>query len=192
MTVLVGLSIFTGCTINTVARTPEPNIVGTQATGGTFKIDVSSVPEHEVCSQQGGLKDFCVSHFQTAVGGGLEKVLAVYVDSKKPGPAFSARFKLVQFSHSVTSGGAADAGGPTVKVTLRWQFEMFDETGKPVVQLAETTDGPEQLNNVDSADEAVEALLSAVMEQIAAGMRSATWASEGPEPAPSPASTAEN
>jgi hypothetical protein len=41
-----------------------------------------------------------------------------------------------------------------------------------MVQLAETTDGPEQLNDVDAApSRAVDALLNVVMERIAAAIK---------------------
>ncbi|MGC4093271.1 MAG: hypothetical protein QM756_36350 [Polyangiaceae bacterium] len=171
---LFGLSLSAGCgSIHTEARVPEPNVLGRKKSGGSCKLDVSLVPESEICSRQGGLKDFCVARCRSAISGGLEKVFSVYIDQAKPGPSYSARFKLLQFSHSVTSGGSASAGGPTVKLTLRWQFEMFDGAGNAVLQLAETTDGPEQFNNVKSADNVLGALLSAVMEKIAASIKDA-------------------
>jgi hypothetical protein len=57
---LVAFLAATGCNVETTARVPQPNILGTIKGGGTFYIDVSSVPEDEV-SQQGGLRNFCVS-----------------------------------------------------------------------------------------------------------------------------------
>lgn len=195
---MLGLS--TGCTIGAEARAPEPNIIAATKSGGSFEVDVSSVPDEAVCSKQGGLKDFCVTRFRTAIGGGIDKVLAAYVDRTKPGPAYRSRFKLVQFSHSTTSSGNITAAplvaggqpvmmgeGPTIKVTLRWQFELFDGAGKPLVQLAETTDGPQQFNHVSAADNVVEGLLNAVMDRIAATIKASTWPAEAEPPLAAPA-----
>jgi hypothetical protein len=72
---------------------------------------------------------------------------------------------MVEFSHSPTSGVAVH-GGVSVQVSMRWQFALRDETGHPVVELAETTVGPEQLVHVDAAHKVVGALLNAVLERI--------------------------
>jgi hypothetical protein len=166
--------IASACTVNSQARIPDPNVLAERQTGGSFEIDVSSVPEAAHCSAQGGLKDLCVTQFRTAIGGGLQKVLSQFVDKSKPGPAYSATFKLVEFSHSATSG-AGPRVGPSVKVTMRWQFVLKQAGDKVVAQLAETTDGPEQLSHPDAADKAIKSLLNAVMEQIAGVLNAATW-----------------
>jgi hypothetical protein len=183
---LCTLGLVAGCTVNAQARVPEPNVLTAKKIGGTFRIDVSSVPQTEVCSEQGGLKDFCVTKFRAAIGGGLEKVLSSFLDRSRPGPAYDATFKLVEFSHSVTSV-AKDSG--SVKVTMRWQFVLRDSNGNAVVQLAETTDGPEQLAHVGSADKAVLALLNAVMEKIGGALNEHASAFAPPTPTPTPTPT---
>jgi hypothetical protein len=169
---LVMLGVATGCSVSTVARVPEANIIEPKnKAGGTFTVDASSVPENEVCTGETEHTGFCVSRFRAAIGGGLKKVLAMYLDGDKTGPAYTARFRFVQFSDNTTS--SRSEGGGTEKITLRWQFELLDPSGEPVVQLAETTDGPQQFSSGESADDVIDALLAAVMEKVAASLKAA-------------------
>lgn len=57
---------------------------------------------------------------------------------------------------------------------------ITDASGNPVLRLAETTDGPEQLSDVTAADDAVATLLGAVMEKISVEIGKSTWTSEHP------------
>lgn len=170
--VLVGF-LSSGCVINAEAQPPNANILGEKKTSGKVLMDLAGVPEEKVCSEHGGLKDFCVTKFRSAIDAGLKSVISTYVRGASS-PQYKASFRLVEFSHSPTSG-VSEGGAIAVKVAMRWQFELAGPDGKPIVQLAETTEGPEQLVNVGASDEAVQALLEAVVERVAKALSAANW-----------------
>ncbi|NJM90919.1 MAG: hypothetical protein HC863_01150, partial [Myxococcales bacterium] len=147
------------------ARPPNPNVIPSRTYAGSVALDTSTVPEATLCSSHGGRVDFCVDRFRSAHDTGLTAMLGRYVPGGT-GPTYRAVFRLVQFSHSPT--------GTAVQVAMRWQFEMYDGE-RPIVRLANTTVGPENLVEVRAADRAVKALLDAVLEGIAAELNKAPW-----------------
>jgi hypothetical protein len=157
------LALATGCTINATAKTPAPNFIAERKLDGAVSVDVRKVPQ-QTCSSHGGLKDFCIKQLRSAVSSGLRGMLDEY--STGDGSEYSASFKVIEFSHSPTSGGGENVG-PSVGVAMKWQFVLEDGDGNKIVALAERTEGPQQLINVSAADDAVQALLSAVMERVA-------------------------
>ncbi|MFZ5896960.1 MAG: hypothetical protein ACOY0T_38235 [Myxococcota bacterium] len=179
--VLLGALLLVGCTMRSEARTPNPNVLGERKSRGTVTLDVSRVPEDELCSQQGGLRDFCVTNFRSAIGSGLQRLLPLYIDSSQPGPTYTAIFRLIEFSHSMTS--SSGLVGSNLKVTLRWQFELRAPSGEPIVQLAETTDGPEQFTSTSATDRVIYVLLNSVMETVAKAIKtSSTWPTQTDAP----------
>lgn len=165
---LAGLS--SGCTIRAAATTPTLNVLVNETNPGTVVVDTSEVPNTAVCSKQAGLKDFCVTEFQSAMQSGLETLMSQYVDGSDT-PQYTAVFRLIEFSHATDSGSMEM---PVVQVSLRWQFELRDGD-RAVVQLAETTVGQEKLQNVGSADKAIKVLLGQVTEKIGAALSDAQW-----------------
>jgi hypothetical protein len=156
------------CVISATAPAPSPNLPTASPATQSATIKVVDVPEEKVCSQHGGLKDFCVSGLQDAVRSGLARVVSnFYVAAAAGGPDYTAEFKMLEFSHSPVSGGDKIVA---VKVSMRWSFVLKDKNGAAVVSLAETTDGPEQLVNVGAADKTVGSLLNAVLERVASGI----------------------
>lgn len=168
----------TGCSLSSHAKSPSLNILAAEKVPATLQVDTSAIPETEYCSEQSGLKDFCVTHFRSAITKGLNDVFSVHF-APAEAPTYQARFKLVEFSHSLTS---VTRHTVTVKVTMKWQFEILDDKGKPIVQVAEMTDGPQQLAFIDAADTAISALLGVVLEKISGAIKATTW----PKPVEAP------
>lgn len=173
--VVLATAVLASCSIHATATTPQPNVMPRDSHGGSVKVDVSGVPAGQVCSSHPGLKDFCVDQLRGAIDNGLASMLGHYV-SGGDGPPYSAVFRLVEFSHSPTSGGAHNVA---VQVEMRWQFELRDDNRR-IVQIAQTTVGPEQLINVGAADKTVYALLNAVLENIASELNKAAWEPAAP------------
>lgn len=163
-----------GCSVSATAVRPRPNVIVKTTVGGTVAIDASGVPAGEVCSHKAGLKDFCVMGLRDSMRSGLDDLLGEFIKPNAPGPAYAATFRLVEFSHSVV--------GRSVQVAMKWQLQLFDR-GRPIVQLARTTVGPELIVNVHAADSVINALLNAVLEQIARELDAAPWAAPAAEPA---------
>lgn len=173
-----------GCTIHATAAPPQPNVIPPQAHAGSVKVDTSSVPPGQVCSVHEGLKSFCIDGLHGAVTTGLKSMLGSYVTGGG-GPAYSAVFRMIEFSHSPATGGQHAAA----QVAMRWQFELLDGDRR-ILALAQDTVGPELLINVGAADKTIRALLNTVLETIAAELNKAEWqpAQRAEPPATAPAS----
>ncbi len=86
---------------------------------------------------------------------------------------------MLKFSHS---SAAVDTAGRShgVWLSLDWQFELHDSSGRPKVQLAGTTRGPTAVTKRTELARHVEDLLGVVLQQIAVGLNeSKFWEAEG-------------
>jgi hypothetical protein len=168
--ILIVFLALSGCgPVNAIAPKPAPNVIAAGKSDQSFTVQVTNFPAGPaVCSQEGGLKDVCVTHMKESLSDGLNDVLSGYM---KPGSGgYTAEFKFVEFKHTAASGSVAGegvVGMPAVQVSLRWQFVLKNAAGEPVVQLAETTVGPNRIFNTNAIDAAIGALLNSTLESIA-------------------------
>lgn len=152
------------CAITATAPPPTPNLPDARPLQASALLEMVDAPEEQVCSKHEGLKKFCVSGFRSALTPGLQKVVSRFFQKPESGePVYRARFKLIEFSHSPTTGGE----GPAVQVAMRWQFTIKRNDGTTVIDLAETTTGPQQAINVDAGSTVIAALDNAVLERVA-------------------------
>jgi hypothetical protein len=172
-----------GCVVNATAPRPAPHVLAKATVPGRFDVDVSAVPQEELCSNTSGLKPFCVQRFRGAFQEGLTDVMAAFV---QPGPGhnYRATFRLVEFTHQPTA--PASANGPvTVVLAARWQFTLADEAGRNLVALDERTVGPKPIAYMWDDDVTVGALVDAVLVRIGEGLNAAQLTPAGvPRPAP--------
>jgi hypothetical protein len=170
---LVAAVFACGCTVNAVAPAATPNVIAAGKSDEAFSLKVTNFPVGEVCSEEGGLKDLCVTHLGESISDGLNQVLSEYL---KPGPGgYSAEFKYVEFKHSAASGSVV---GQRV-VGLPSQFVMRNAAGEPVVQLAATTVGPNRIMDAGAADAAIGALVNTTLETIAKGLNESKFWTHG-------------
>jgi hypothetical protein len=160
-----------GCgAMEVVATTPRPNVIPSRTLSGTVTTDISGVSDDALCSLQGQVKYLCVSQLKRSLDSGLKVLLWGYVKGGE-GPAYRGVFRMVELTHSPTSAGDTTT---TLQIMMRWQFELLDGERK-VVQIAQTTVGPQQIAQRQDADKAVDALLNAVLESISSALNQATW-----------------
>jgi hypothetical protein len=173
--------IASGCVIHAEASPPVLNILPRPILPGAAMVrleNIPSGPQAQLCSETSGVKDLCITNLLPSVQRGFDALLPGFFQPGSPN-RLEARFRVVQFSHSVTS---VTKDAATVELRMKWQFEVRAPDGTPLIQLAEETVGPERLANVFASDKAVTALLSAVFDRIGAGLMSM--------PTPQPVSTA--
>jgi hypothetical protein len=182
------------CTIHAAAPPPTPNLPEANRAPVSARIVAVEAPNDDVCSDHAGLKDFCVKGFYTAFSHGLNDALSRFFHAPAAGSGdYLVSFRMIEFNHSPTSGNSKD-GRPSVQVAMRWQFTVRGRDGRPVLDLTETTVGPQQLINVGAADTVVAALNNAVLERIARALFEARVRFDPnasvPPPPPPPASPA--
>lgn len=180
------LCLLSGCAdpIHAVAQRPITNVLAATRLHGTYSLDLRDVPEDEYCAHTEGIVDFCVSKFRSAYKFGLDEVLNAFV-SRGPGSKLTAKFKLVDFSHSpaaVTAGGAPVAA----YIHMRWQFTLTDESGTALIGIATSTRGPKAVANPDDVAPVVRALIETTLEEIANTMNAQLKAPAAPPGAPPP------
>ncbi|GMV16932.1 MAG: hypothetical protein AMXMBFR56_51560 [Polyangiaceae bacterium] len=152
--------------MTTTAPAPTPNLPDADRVSASAAVDFVDAPDAQVCSEHGGLKDFCVKGFRTALTPGIRRVLSRYFEPANGAkPDYHARFKLIEFSHSPTSG--ASQGRVSVQVAMRWHFTLKRSDGTPVIDLTETTTGPQQTISVSARERVIAALDNAVLERLA-------------------------
>jgi hypothetical protein len=157
-----------GCVVNAAVKNPTPNVLLSPKFAGTASVQVEGNTEPKMCSSANGAKDFCVSGFRAGFQKGLDDIMT---RAMKPGDsAYRAVLRVVELQHTVDN--VTEKAG-TVKISLKWQFELFDPQGNPVVQLAERTEGPEKLTNIFQTDSAADALVASVLERVAAAINQA-------------------
>jgi hypothetical protein len=172
-----------GCVVNATAPRPAPNVLAKAKVPGRFDIDVSAVPQEEICSNTSGLKPFCVQRFRGAFQEGLTDVMAAFVQPG-PGHSYRASFRLVEFTHQPTTATVPNTA-VTVMLAAKWQFTLVDETGRSLVALAERTEGPKPIAYMWDDDVTVGALVNAVLERIGQGLNEVQLAPAGAaRPAP--------
>lgn len=174
---VLGLTSATGCTINATALTPAPNVLAGDQFPGTVTAEVTGVTDEKLCSHTDGLKDFCVTEFKTALTTGLSDTLPSFFSGN--GEPHTASFKLVEFSHEYASAGG-EGVAVAVRLAMKWQFVLRATSGKVVFQTTGRTVGPKPLVNTGQADDATKALMSAVIEEIAAGLNKAELSAPPP------------
>jgi hypothetical protein len=183
------LWLLSGCAepIRAVAQRPVTNVLATTRLQGTYSLDLSDVPEDEYCAYTAGLADFCISKFRGAYKFGLDEILRAFV-ARGPGKTLTAKFKLVDFSHSPAGVvGAGPYGGSAVGavyVDMRWQFTLTDESGNALVAIASSTRGPKAVANTDDVGAVVRALIESTLEEIARTMNAKLKAPPVPPTAP--------
>ena len=140
------------------------NVVASRDETATVSLVSFAVPQ-SACSRRPGLKPFCIDNLGPVLLAGTQDVLERNYRTVSAGAStYRAEFTFVDLSHSPTS--AADHVGGTVQVAMRWHFALRDASGRAVVELAETTVGPEQIVRVESADSVSGALLNSVLERL--------------------------
>jgi hypothetical protein len=161
----LGLSLLvTGCgPIEATAPPATPNAMAKKKVPGRFEVAVSGVSDAFFCSQQAGLKDFCVAQLQTSLRDGLNGLLGLHIQGKSD-DAYQAEFKVLGVSHVVTASVRQNM--PNVEVSMKWQFVLKGPDGEALVQLSETTKSPEPFFHKDAANQSVGALLNTVLERI--------------------------
>lgn len=150
--------------MNAVAQAPTPNVLPQHETAAGIAAGIEGIEDAQYCSHTAGLKDLCVTQLRSALDGALPKMLEQFFhggDSK-----YKATFRFVELTHNFASATAPGVN-PAVRVSMKWQFVLESPDGKKVLQLAETTEGPNAFTNVYQLDAIVKELLSAVLERIA-------------------------
>lgn len=185
------LQLMSGCVVPAVAQAPQPLELPPPRTSGKYRLAVLRVSDEELCSSHSRLREFCVTRLRSALSEGLDNVLGRLIDGKRPGGVYRAAFRLLALSHDYTpeadddddvlddqqdySFAAEQRASVSVRLTMRWSFELRDSRGRIIVQLAESTDGPMELLRLEDADAAVRALLKAVVHRVASGLNAASW-----------------
>ncbi len=159
-----------------------PNLQAFDSTNASVTWGNYSVWNGPVCSTPAGLEQFCIGNLYDALGNGLGDVLGHYMTPAATGPSdYQADFSVIEFSH-----GQGSAVG-SVQAALKWQFALRDATGNTVVNVAETTVGPEFPAN--AGEGGVQKLLNAVLERIGTELQTyfvAIAAKAEPEPPSEP------
>jgi hypothetical protein len=165
--VVIGISLACGSSgpAPTVAPRATPNVLAREQLDVTFAVNVASVPNESICAL-GAEGRACVEGFRDAIGSGLEQVLRLYMPHDPRNPEYVAVFRLVEFG---ASPAAVHERMETVAafLSLRWQFELRTRDGRPVVQLAARTEGPDAVMLDRSMAVGVRSLVNRVLESIA-------------------------
>jgi hypothetical protein len=167
-----GVLVAVGClsTISTVA--PEPSVAVRAERGytGSVAIDLSDIPEAEVCSRPPDSSALCVSRFRRAYASGIGDVLEAFV-TPGHGARYTATFRLLDLYHfpdSLTSPGQRTH----YHLEMRWQFILKDNRGNTLVSVNRTTRGPRPLRDSATAEPVVGALVDATLRDVVAAMNS--------------------
>ena len=187
--IALACALFGGCDFTFVATAapPIPTVVG-QPSNAIASIVSLEIPDGDICSIHPGLKDFCVKGMRAALDEGMKSVVERFfrLGTREQGDYFVA-FRYLELRHSPTSGFGA-GGSPSVQLSLRWQFTVFNRRGAQVLTTAETTVGPEQIVSLDAGDIALSSLLRAVVDRtgqvLAESRLSQTTASAPASPVP--------
>ncbi len=127
-------------------------------------IDVSAIPDDEVCSRSPVTRDLCVTHFRTAFEVGLTS-LAGHVFSQAPGDeSIRIELRLKKFSHRPTSMNVG--GFNTSRVDLAWSLRVIDSRGAIRLDLQESTQSPQPMTFGGKHDAVTARLVRATLEDV--------------------------
>ena len=131
-------------------------------------IDVSSVPEAELCSFNELNRPLCVASLRAAFEGGLANVIASLYEPSPTARALRLEFLVEKLSHRPTSLGPA--GYRTSRVDLRWSARVTDAQGAEQLLMQGETQSPQPVTYDGQLDGPMGAMVGAVLETIANGL----------------------
>jgi hypothetical protein len=140
-----------------------PSVVARDRLASDFAVDVSGVPNESICAL-GSERRACVRGFRDAFGTGVIELLRRYMRHDALDPEYVASFRLLEFS-SVTA--ALHEGEPiALFLAVRWEFELRNRSGRPVLRLASRTEAPDLVLLGRPLENGLRSLLDRVLHSI--------------------------
>jgi len=130
-----------------------------------MQLDVSAVPETELCSYNELNRPLCVSSLRSAFAGGLEQVIDVLYEPSPDARTLRLAFRVEKLSHRPTSLGSG--GYPTSRVDLKWSMRVSDPKGDELLQLQSETPSPQPVTYDGQLDGAMGAMVGQTLEAVA-------------------------
>jgi hypothetical protein len=179
------LPLVCACGVNIIkatATTPNPTLYA-KLQDGSVRIDVFDVSPGRLCSPIHGRRDFCVDNLYGSMGEGLKNTLGRYM---KPGTAqatdFIAAFRLLEFKQEPSPTNAK-----AVQVAMRWKFTLTRVADdQAVVDIDETTMGPQEVVRADLADSIVNQMISNIFQRVGTELGQHDLSGQPPPPPPPP------
>ncbi len=172
------------CGVNVIKATaaqPTPTLYA-KLQDGTVRVDAFEVPAGRVCSAITGRRDFCIDNLSQSLGQGLVNTLGQYMrPGNKAKSDYVAEFRMLGFQQSPSQREAK-----AVQIAMRWKFALKRVTGEPLVEIDETSVGPQEIVRSDLANNAVMLLINHIFERIGAEVGKLDLSGKPPPPPPEP------
>jgi hypothetical protein len=163
---LLPLLLLSGCTVSVAVQDPHPNVLAKGQLPARVLINVAQVPDR-VCGSYGPVT-LCAERFKEKLTRGLVELTSKFAPpAGTGGDRLKSDFKVVEFTFG--PGQAKDTG----RIFLRFQYELKDPSGKPLVQVADLVIGPREFQHGAGVQEAVTSTLDAALDRIGAAINQA-------------------